>query len=141
MDHATAQAFFRVALSPRRGSASQLRQGLRAFLAGQAAPAAFTEDIVLAAEEACINCIMHSGLIGDQKFEVSCEYRRDRIVLEIQDAGCGFDAAALDLSAEPSLENLHGRGLFIARAVMDTVEIDSSAARGGTRVRMEKVLT
>lgn len=131
---------FRIALSPRRASAAQLRQGLRAFLSGHAAPTGMIEDVVLAAEEACINCIMHSGLIADQKFEVTCEYRRDRIVLEIKDRGCGFDAAALDLSAEPSLESLRGRGLFIVRALMDTVEIDSRAGRGGTLVHMEKAL-
>lgn len=140
MHPSAARGLFRLALMPQRNSAARLRHGLRAFLSSHDVPSSVREDVVLAAEEACINCIMHSGLIGDQTFEVTCEYRPDRVVLEIRDRGCGFDVAALDLKAAPSLENLHGRGLFIAQALMDTVEIDSGSRRGGTRVHMEKTL-
>lgn len=93
------------------------------------------EDIKVALSEACTNAIKHS-----QKdiFQLNFEIGKDRLDIEVTDEGVGY--VIKDLS-EPDPENPkeNGLGLFIIKAFMDDVEIESNVGKG-TRICMTKIL-
>lgn len=121
----------------RRESAGRLRAALRRYLAAHAIPSSTARDVVLAAEEACINAIMHSGAI-DTGFELTAEVVDHSVVLEVSDQGCGLahGSCAFLPPADPLADR--GRGLFLIHEVMDEVEVVSDSAVGGARLRMVK---
>lgn len=93
------------------------------------------EDIKVALSEACTNAIKHS-----QKniFQLNFEIGTDRLEIEVTDEGVGYVIKDL---AEPNLQDLkeNGLGLFIIKAFMDDVEIESDVGKG-TRICMTKIL-
>ena len=70
---------------------------------------------------------MHSGDVGET--ELRAEVGRSRVVVEIRDRGCGFDARRFDAGAVPDPLVSHGRGLFLIHRLMDEVEVRSSERR------------
>ena len=90
----------------------------------------------LALEEAMVNAIKHGNGNDPAKrimfhFEVSPE----RLRIEIQDQGAGFDADAVpDPTLPENLERPYGRGVMLMRAYMSTVEFLGC----GNRVVMTK---
>lgn len=92
-------------------------------------------DIKVALGEALANAVRHGSPTGDgNPVVVDITAYPDRVVLEVMDAGEGFDgthAGSDDLYA-PS-----GRGIMFMRALMDRVEF-ARADIGGTLVRLTK---
>jgi serine/threonine-protein kinase RsbW len=91
--------------------------------------AGFDEDactqVTLAVIEAGTNAIQH-GSRGDpdRTVEVDFSLRSDRIEIAVRDRGPGFDPALVsgDITAPEHLLDSRGRGIFIMRACMDTVD-------------------
>jgi serine/threonine-protein kinase RsbW len=115
-------------------SAVELRAALRALLRMQETPESESEMVVLAAQEAFNNAVVHPPSVVEVSAQVF-----DRVVsVEVRDKGPGFEARAIAAVKEPELLEDHGRGLFLIHKLMDDVDIDSG--RSGTTVRMSKRL-
>ena len=117
---------------PRRGSARDMRCALRAYLDERSLDTRVVNDVVLAADEAFINALIHAGDEG--VILVSAWVEDGEASVVVRDLGRGFDATALTRAALPDQDQPHGRGLFLIRAVMDQVRITSG--RTGTTVQM-----
>lgn len=124
-----------LACAPRRAAAARMRRDLRAYLARQPLERRAVHELVLAAQEAFINAVIHAH-DADGVILVSACVNDDQASIEVRDVGCGFDARACDLELPPSADECRGRGLFLIRSVMDEVEIRSSGA--GTTVHMTR---
>ncbi len=131
-------AVLRLRLPLRRTSARDLRTSLARYLAQSRVPRDAADDVLLAADEAYINAFMHSGAV-EGKVDVRADVRGGRVLLEISDAGCGFEPGSVDVWSQPDPLKTHGRGLFLIYHLMDDVHVRSrGAGQGGTSVRMIK---
>jgi serine/threonine-protein kinase RsbW len=94
-------------------------------------------DLKLALTEACTNSVRHA--YGDDGGSVDIHYEllSDRLAVEVDDAGSGFDLGN-GRSAADELEE-GGLGIEIIRAVTDEVEI-AEREGGGSRLRFVKLL-
>ena len=97
-------------------------------------------DLRLAVSEACTNAIeAHASQDGaDDRIVIRCDLAEDRVEVEIQDQGGGFD---LDAVGEPPsaddpsrLDHERGLGISLMRTVTDETEF--RAEPGGTSVRL-----
>ena len=80
--------------------------------------------LLVATTEAVNNSILH-GNQRDPKKKVSmkCETDDGTLIIHIQDEGPGFDVDNLpDPLAEENLLREHGRGVFLIRSLMDSVD-------------------
>jgi serine/threonine-protein kinase RsbW len=107
----------------------------RCRLAGLA-PHALTFNVPVALTEALSNAILYGNHEDRSKaVRVTADLTDVALVLEVHDQGPGFDLEAC--TCDPtSLENLlreDGRGLFLMRQLMDTVE---QSTQGDNMVRL-----
>jgi anti-sigma regulatory factor (Ser/Thr protein kinase) len=87
------------------------------------------QDLVLAVSEVATNALVH----GRPPIRLLAWTKDGRFLCQVDDAGPGFDPhATWPVIADSSQES--GRGLWLARALCDLVEIRSGA--GGTIVRL-----
>ena len=94
------------------------------------------EDIMVAVSEACSNIVCHGIKDLNAAYEVSCEILDDRIIISVVDQAGGYD---IEQYKEPELGELNegGLGIYIIKALMDEVNIDSKLGRG-TLIQMVK---
>jgi serine/threonine-protein kinase RsbW len=88
----------------------------------------------LALEEALVNAIKHGNKLDPKKkVVVQAKVTRQRVEIEIEDQGPGFDRKSVpDPTAAENLCKCSGRGILLIEAYMNSVEW----SRGGRRVRM-----
>jgi anti-sigma regulatory factor (Ser/Thr protein kinase) len=122
---------------PRRALAAQMRAALRAYLAEQALDADVAYDVVLAADEAFINAVIHAGGAGDV-IRVSACVSESEASVEVRDGGGGFTFRRSDAHSVPDVHCPNGRGVFLIESMMDEVRVRSG--RSGTSVRMTRRL-
>lgn len=81
-------------------------------------------NLMMAANEAACNAILHGNRLDPKKtVRISAERFPDRLQLDFQDQGNGFDPDRLpDPTEETNLLKSGGRGIFIIRAYADTAE-------------------
>ncbi len=92
-------------------------------------------DIKVALGEALANAVRHgSPGTGEGHVGIGVIAFEDRVVLEVMDAGQGFDGVH---AGNDDLYAPGGRGVMFMRALMDNVEFDVSPL-GGTLVRLTK---
>ena len=104
----------------------------------RAVPDETVADVKLALTEACSNAVRHAYPNGTGVVEIVYELRPDRLVIEVADAGAGFDAPP---PTEPRDELAEGGlGIAIIRAIADELEIDSRDGGRGSRLRFVKLL-
>ena len=93
-------------------------------------------NVPVALTEAVSNAILRGN--GDdpaKHVRVRAEVRHERLIVEVADEGAGFDVEASCVSPAPeNIEREEGRGLFLMRKLMDSVE--RRDAPGGSIVRM-----
>jgi serine/threonine-protein kinase RsbW len=96
------------------------------------------EDIKVAVSEACTNIITH-GDIGELAYNVTCAIDTDKLEIAVEDDGVGYD---IEKYKEPNLNEPKegGLGVFIIRALMDDVVVNSKRG-SGTSIRMTKYLS
>ena len=97
------------------------------------------DDLKVAVSEACTNAIeAHHSADSDDSVVVRCIELDDRIEIEIQDRGAGFDPETLPEHppvTDPERLNFErGLGIPLIKTLVDEVHIDSSAE--GTKVVM-----
>jgi serine/threonine-protein kinase RsbW len=96
-------------------------------------------DLKLALTEAASNSVRHAyaggrvGMVG-----IRYELFPDRLVIEVEDEGGGFDRSTT--AATPAELAEGGLGIAIIRAIADEVEIGARPSGKGSRLRFEKSL-
>jgi serine/threonine-protein kinase RsbW len=95
-------------------------------------------DLKLAVTEACSNSVRHGYGGGEGTVQVSYELQPDRLVVEVEDDGPGFDADSPRDAAGDLTEG--GLGIAIIRSVADEFEAGERAEGGGSRLRFVKFL-
>jgi len=103
----------------------------------------FSEDatsaVSMAVLEAGTNAVQHAHQRDASRvFEVALVMHADRLEVQVQDSGPGFDPVAVthDITSPEHLLDMRGRGLYIMRASCD--EVDFSFTGHGTRCRLVK---
>lgn len=91
----------------------------------------------LALEEVLVNAVKHGNANDPAKSVwVHCRIGRERVIIEIEDEGPGFDPEDVpDPTDEENLEKPSGRGIMLMRAFMTRIEYMGR----GNRVLLEKV--
>jgi serine/threonine-protein kinase RsbW len=96
-------------------------------------------DLKLALTEAASNSVRHAYADGGGgTVDIRYELLPDRLVIEVEDEGSGFDQEAT--SEAPAELSEGGLGLAIIRAIADDVEIGLHPNGKGSRLRFEKIL-
>lgn len=105
--------------------------------------AGFGEDaatqVTLSVIEAGTNAIQHgSGHDPARPVEVAFSVHPDRLEVSVHDRGPGFDLGTVsgDITSPEHLLDARGRGIFIMRACMDSVDFAFDAS--GTTCRLVK---
>ena len=98
-------------------------------------------DLKLALTEAASNSVRHADAGGGGFVEIAYELYGDRLVIEVNDEGEGFDPA--EDGELGDLENLTegGLGIAIIRAIADEFVLSRGPRGHGSRLRFVKVLT
>ena len=89
------------------------------------APRQLALNVPVALTEALSNAILYgNGDRRDRHVHVRAEVDRERLVVEVSDEGAGFDleTAEIDPTSPENLLREDGRGLFLMRRLMDSVE-------------------
>lgn len=93
-------------------------------------------DLSLAAREAVANAVEHAPASSPHPpVRVRARCWPHHAVVEVQDAGPGFDPAPW-LDHEPDPVSTRGRGIRLMRSLVDSLEIHSDSS--GTTVRLTK---
>jgi len=87
-------------------------------------------NILIALTEAVNNAIHHgNGLDPSRSVTVGYEVKDGRIIFLVRDQGPGFDHEHLPDPTDPqNIEKPHGRGVFLMRALADSVEFSDNGA-------------
>ena len=124
---------FRWELRSDLAALAELRARLRDFLARQAVSSAAAADVILSLQEAAKNAMRASG---GRPVRVTVWIRRDTVNVCVRDHGAGFSLSAPRRC--PRVWQTGGRGLYVMRTLMDSVEIDCS---DGAMVLMRRRLS
>jgi serine/threonine-protein kinase RsbW len=96
-------------------------------------------DLKLAVTEACSNSVRHGYASGAQgTVEVSYELHPDRLVVEVEDEGPGFDPNSPRAPRNGLTEG--GLGIAIIQSLADEFEAGARPQGGGMRLRFVKFL-
>lgn len=116
----------------------ELLAGVRGDIVAMIEPLGFSEaslfDVRVALGEALANAIRHGSHDDGNSVEVRLEAYDDRVLIAVEDSGCGFDG---DHAGSDDLYASGGRGIMFMRALMDHVDF-SRGAKGGTVVTLVK---
>jgi serine/threonine-protein kinase RsbW len=93
------------------------------------------DDIKLAIAESCTNAIQHG--VPDGTIEIVCEAGADELVLTVRDRGHGPPLGAVEEERIGDAGRTEELGVFLIRALMDSVEY-ASDVRDGTQLVMVK---
>jgi serine/threonine-protein kinase RsbW len=95
-------------------------------------------QIAMAVREAAVNAVLHGNAYDpEKKVELEFERTPKALVITIRDQGKGMDMAKIpDPLAPENLLKTSGRGIFLIRSFMDSVEIHPS--QSGTEIKLIK---
>ncbi len=93
------------------------------------------EDIKLAVAESCTNAIQHGA--SDGTIEIVCEVSAGGIAITVRDRGQGPPLGTVEAERIGELGRTEELGVFLIRALMDSVEYTSDV-RDGTQLVMIK---
>ena len=93
-------------------------------------------DVEIALREALANAIIHGNHEDSAKrVHVRCHCEPSEISIAVKDEGRGFDVATIaDPTAPENQGSVHGRGIYLMKALMDEVRFEE----GGVVVHMRK---
>jgi serine/threonine-protein kinase RsbW len=117
------------------GALSEARERVGSVINSMNFPDSALFDIKVALGEALSNAVRHgSAQNGDGSIHVRVSGFKDRVVIDVEDAGAGFDG---EHACSDDLYASGGRGIMFMRALMDRV-VFSPAPNGGTIVTLVK---
>jgi serine/threonine-protein kinase RsbW len=93
-------------------------------------------DVEIALREALANAIIHGNHEDRRKYvHVTCRCVPDEVSIAIKDEGKGFDVNNVpDPTAPENIGSVHGRGIYMMKALMDEVRFEE----GGVVLHMRK---
>jgi serine/threonine-protein kinase RsbW len=93
-------------------------------------------DVEVALREALANAIIHGNHENPGKHvHVRCRCKPDEVSIAVKDEGRGFDVNDIaDPTAPENIGSVHGRGIYLMKALMDEVRFEE----GGVVVQMRK---
>jgi serine/threonine-protein kinase RsbW len=93
-------------------------------------------DVEIALREALTNAIIHGNHENPRKHVyVRCRCKPDEVSIAVKDEGRGFDLNKIaDPTAPEKTGAVHGRGIYLMKALMDEVRFEE----GGVIVRLRK---
>jgi len=93
-------------------------------------------EVEIALREALANAIIHGNHGNSRKrVHVCCRCKPGEVTITVKDEGRGFDVNKIVNPAAPeNTGSIHGRGIYLMRALMDEVRFEE----GGVVVRMRK---
>jgi serine/threonine-protein kinase RsbW len=96
-------------------------------------------DVAIAVIEAVTNAVVHGNRFGgDKRVRVKFDWEPGKIWITVHDEGIGFDLSTIPDPTDPQrFMACAGRGIYIMKQVMDSVEFDMNSG-GGTTVTMSK---
>ncbi|MGE0919172.1 ATP-binding protein [Trichlorobacter lovleyi] len=100
---------------------------------------ALANHINVVLTEALVNAIRHANADNpDEEVEIRISVTDEELLLQVVDHGSGFDLAGITHSPATAGDDLedHGRGLYIMRSLMDSVEYRQ--IEGGNILEMRK---
>ena len=111
---------------------------LEAVLRGFGADESVIADIAISVSEIVNNAMLHGNKSSsDKAVTIRVNHTNGLVEISVSDEGCGFDPDTIDDPlAEENLLKEVGRGIFIVRSLMDSVNIE--AAETGTIIRISK---
>jgi serine/threonine-protein kinase RsbW len=116
----------------------------RLALTGLARVRPFSEEVLadlkLAITEACSNSVRHAYDGEGGMVDVVYRLDADRIVIEVNDDGPGFEHDETAARSEGSDLSEGGLGIAIIRSIADELEIGSGESGRGSRLRFAKSL-
>ena len=124
-------------LVDRPAQVAGFRRDVRGLLSARGLPADEREAIVLAADEALGNALQACA-VDDCRVEVVVSLIADYVCVEVRDADERFNGVCLDMVDAPGDAEEHGRGLYLMRTLMESLEVVPRSR--GTLVRMVKKL-
>ena len=97
--------------------------------------------LLVAATEAVNNGIIHGNKRDSKKnVTLTCELNHTELMLRVEDEGPGLDPSTLpDPLAEENLMRENGRGVFLMRSLMNSVEFEKFSR--GSAVTMKMALS
>ena len=109
---------------------------LMAFLGGYGCVPADVRDLEIALREALANAIIHGNHEDPRKHaHITCRCEPDEVSIAVRDEGQGFDINKVaDPTAPENIGSVHGRGIYLMKALMDEVRFEA----GGAVVQMRK---
>lgn len=111
---------------------------LEATLRGYGADESIIADIAISISELVNNAMLHGNRSSpDKAVTIKVSKTNGAVKITVADQGGGFDPTGIDdpLAKENLLKEV-GRGIFIVRSLMDSVDIE--ATRAGTVVTISK---
>ena len=96
------------------------------------------DDIKVAVSEACTNIILHAHKDAVFNYDVLVERGDNNLTITVEDNGAGFGLEDY-IPPVPGETQGSGLGIFIIRALMDEVDIQTETG-AGTRILMSKNL-
>ncbi len=97
-----------------------------------------SDNLAISVSEAVANAIIHGNKLDkNKKVKISIFVKNNRITVKVKDQGSGFEPKKLDNPIHPdNISKEFGRGVFILRNLMDTVEFNFT--KSGTEVIFSK---
>lgn len=113
---------------------------IEGILRGYGAEESIIADIAISVSELVNNAIAHGNSQNESKnVTIEIVKNSDKVSISVQDEGIGFNPNSLDDPlAEENLLKEVGRGIFIVKSLMDSVNIDPSPS--GTKITMTKTI-
>jgi len=93
-------------------------------------------DVEIVLREALANAIIHGNHQDRRKHvHVTCRCEPDEVSIAVKDEGSGFDIDEIsDPTAPENIGSVHGRGIYVMKALMDEVRFED----GGAFIYMRK---
>ena len=109
----------------------EVRKFLREEAERAGLSASSSNDVVLAASEACANAVLHSG---SAEMGVTWHHEEDCVEVTVQDEGVFLRRVPI-----PELDRTSGHGIPMMMALMDEVSVqEGTEHRRGTTIRLRK---
>ena len=99
-------------------------------------------EIAISVIEAVTNAIEHGNRqCPDENVRVAFECKNDRLCVEVEDCGKGFDYKCFlkNIPDPTNVEHLRGRGIYIMKSMMDSLDFEMVPGKG-MKVKLEKLL-
>ena len=113
---------------------------LEATLRGFGADESVIADIAISVSELVNNAMLHGNrAIPDKTVTIKLKRESDAVCISVADEGSGFDPAEVDnpLDDDNLLKEV-GRGIFIVKSLMDSVDVQAST--NGTTIVIKKAI-